>query len=106
MCSPEAVMEEHEKGREAFETEEAYRLHCLRHSTAHVMAQAIMKLYPTARLAIGPAIEDDFAAIEEEMRRVVRENQPFEHEDWSREKATAFFAERNQGFKLELIDSF
>ena len=37
-------MEEHEQGREAFESEEAYRLHCLRHSTAHVMAQAIMSV--------------------------------------------------------------
>ena len=42
-------MEEHEQGREAFESEEAYRLHCLRYSTAHVMAQAIMRLYPEAK---------------------------------------------------------
>ena len=83
-------MEEHEQGREAFESEEAYRLHCLRHSTAHVMAQAIMRLYPEAKLAIGPSITDgfyydididttisetDLEKIESEMKKVCKENQ-------------------------------
>ncbi len=117
--SEHEVVEEHEKGREAFESEEAYRLHCLRHSTAHVMAQAVMRLFPDASLAIGPAIEDgfyydidlprtvgpeDLEAIEREMKRIVKENQRFEHERWDRETARAFFAERGQAFKLELID--
>ncbi|MEE2779119.1 MAG: hypothetical protein VYE15_01245 [Myxococcota bacterium] len=53
-------MEEHEMGREAFEDEDAYRSHCLKHSTAHVMAQAVMDLYPNASLAIGPPIKDGF----------------------------------------------
>ena len=42
-------MEDHEQGREAFASDEEYQLHCLRHSTAHVMAQAIMKVYPESR---------------------------------------------------------
>ena len=54
-------MEEHEKGRDAFGGDEAaYRLHSLRHSTAHILAQAILTLHPQARLAIGPPIEDGF----------------------------------------------
>ena len=53
-------MEDHEQGREAFASDEEYQLHCLRHSTAHVLAQAIMKVYPEAKLAIGPAIKDGF----------------------------------------------
>ena len=53
-------MEEHELGREGFGSEEEYRLHCLRHSAAHVLAQAVMSLYPEAKLAIGPPIQDGF----------------------------------------------
>lgn len=114
-------MEEHEKGRDAFEDEAAYRLHSLRHSTAHILAQAVQRLYPTARFGIGPAIEDgfyydidlpnpigegDLAQIEDEMRKIVKENQDFVREEWSKEKANEFFAAHNQGFKLELIASF
>ena len=114
-------MEEHEQGRDSFDSDEAYRLHCLRHSTAHVMAQAIMRLYPEAKLAIGPSItdgfyydididstisEDDFAKIESEMKRVCKENQRFEHESWSTEKALDYFEEHGQKYKIELIKGF
>ena len=115
------TVEDHEKGRDAFENDEAYNLHRLRHSTAHVMAQALMRLHPDAKLAIGPSIEDGFyydvdlprplgeaelALIEEEMRKVVKENQTFDHEDWDRDTANAWFGERGQKYKLELIAGF
>ena len=99
------------------DSEEARRLHNLRHSTAHVMAQAIKRLKPEVRLAIGPPIEDgfyydidpetpfteeDLATIEKTMKGIVKENQPFEHETWSKEEARQFFG--NETFKLELIE--
>ncbi len=115
-------MEDHEKGRDAFGGDEAaYRLHSLRHSTAHILAQAIMSLHPKARLAIGPPIEDgfyydidigrpvgdeDLVALDEQMRRIVKENQDFVREEWDVATAKAWFGERGQTFKLELIDGF
>lgn len=112
-------MEDHERGREAFESEDTYRLHCLRHSTAHVMAQALRRLHPEVKLAIGPAIQDGFyydvelshsigeselTAIEEEMKKIVKENQPFVHEEWPKADAYAYFAGQGEKFKLELIE--
>ena len=112
-------MEEHEKGRDSFASDDDYRLHCLRHSTAHIMAQAVMRLWPQARLAIGPPIEDgfyydidipgvtisedDLPEIEKTMKRIVKENQRFEQEEWSKPKALEWFAAHDQGFKVELI---
>ncbi len=112
-------MEEHELGRDAFDNEDAFRLHRLRHSTAHIMAQAIMRLWPSASLAIGPAItdgfyydvdlpetvsEEDLPKIEKVMKAIVKENQTFDREEWTKEQAKSFFTEHNQDFKLELID--
>ena len=112
-------MEEHEVGRDAFENDDAYKLHCLRHSTSHVMAQAVLRLHPDAKLAIGPAIEDgfyydigldeplsesDLEAIEKEMKRIVKENQRFEQEHWDKETARVYFGKHHQKYKLELID--
>lgn len=111
-------MEEHEKGREAFADEEAYRLHALRHSTAHIMAEAIGVVFPGAKFGIGPAIEDgfyydvdvgrsiheaDMAAIEDAMRAIVKRNSPFARAEITREQATEVF--KDQPFKLELIQS-
>ena len=85
-------MEEHERGREAFQSDEEFKLHSLRHSAAHILAQAVRRLYPKASFAIGPAIEDGFyydialdtpiaeaelAAIQAEMKKISKENQPF-----------------------------
>ena len=111
-------MEDHEQGREAFGDEESYRLHCLRHSTAHIMAQAITNLYPEVKLAIGPPIQDgfyydvainttisegDLNNIEAEMKRICKQNQSFEHEEWSIDEALTFFGDTKQDFKMELI---
>ena len=111
-------MEEIEK--EQFSSDEEKRLYSLRHSAAHIMAQAVMRLYPEASLAIGPPIKDGFyydidinttlneeslVAIEKEMKKIVKENQKFEHEEWETPKALEFFAKANQKFKIELIET-
>ena len=111
-------MEEHEKGREAFADEDAYRLHALRHSTAHIMAEAIGEVFAGAKFGIGPAIEDgfyydvdvgrpiaegDLALIEEKMKAIVKRNSPFVRKEVTMEEAQAVFAD--QPFKLELIQT-
>ena len=93
-------------------------LHVLRHSTAHLLAAAVMELYPDAKYGIGPPVQDgfyyDFAfsqplsetdlrAIESRMRRIAQEDRPFVHEVLSREKAIDEFRKRGQDYKLELI---
>ena len=91
----------------------------LRHSTAHVMAQAVCDLFPGARYAIGPPIEDgfyydfelpdgarfsdaDLGRIEARMREIVGENQPFVREELSRDEGLARFSD--QPFKVEIIE--
>ncbi|HZD66641.1 MAG TPA: threonine--tRNA ligase [Acidimicrobiales bacterium] len=91
----------------------------LRHSTAHVLAQAVLDLWPGARFAVGPPIEDgfyydfelpggahfseeDLATIEARMRQIVAEGQPFRREEHSIEEGLALFAD--QPFKAEIID--
>jgi len=92
-------------------------LHVLRHSTAHVMAQAVCDLYPGARYAIGPPVEDgfyydfelpvslgpeDLERIEARMREIVAADQPFVREEVPRQEALARFAD--QPFKREIIE--
>jgi len=91
----------------------------MRHSAAHVMAEAVQDLFPGARFAIGPAIEDgfyydmelsrpltpeDLPAIEARMRESIRKNHKFVHSEWPREKALAYFREHDQPYKVELIE--
>ncbi len=93
------------------------RLHRMRHSASHVMAQAVLSLFPEAKFAIGPAIEngfyydfdlprsltpEDLAVIEQRMRETVAADAPFEHEEATKEEARKLFAA--QPYKLELID--
>ncbi|MCL2806585.1 MAG: threonine--tRNA ligase [Coriobacteriia bacterium] len=92
-------------------------LDILRHSTAHIMAEAVLELYPNAQFGIGPAIEDgfyydieldkslsidDLAAIEAVMERLITEKQSFARDEVSKERAYEIFAD--QPLKLELID--
>jgi threonyl-tRNA synthetase len=92
-------------------------LHVLRHSTAHVMAQAVCDLFPGARYAIGPPVEDgfyydfdlpdplssdDLPRIEERMREIVAADQPFVHASVSRGEALQRFAD--QPYKREIIE--
>lgn len=89
------------------------------HSTSHIMAQAVLRLFPDTRLAIGPAIDegfyydfctessfsvDDLERIEKEMARIIKENQPFLRMVQSKEEARALFEKRNGKFKLELLE--
>ena len=89
----------------------------MRHSTAHVLAQAVLRLYPEAKYSIGPPIEDgfyydfdvdrpftpeDLERIETEMRNILKENQRFEREEIDRERALELFAD--QPYKLEIIE--
>lgn len=93
-------------------------LHILRHSTAHVMAQAVLDLFPEATFAIGPPIEDgfyydfevdepftpdDLAKIEERMAEIIDEDQPFVRVSMSRDEALEVFADHK--FKVEIIEN-
>src|ERR1700693_3368868 len=93
-------------------------LQVLRHSAAHLLAAAVMELYPDAKYGIGPPVQDgfyydfqfsnpvsesDLGAIESRMRRIVNEDRPFVHETLSRADAVAEFRKRGQDYKLELI---
>ena len=93
-------------------------LYTIRHDTAHVLAEAVQKLFPGTQVTIGPAIEDgfyydfyretpfstdDFAAIEKEMAKIVDRDAKFEREVWDRDEAILFFEARGESFKAELI---
>lgn len=93
-------------------------LFTLRHTAAHVMAQAIQHLYPGTKFAIGPAIDDgfyydlesdhvfsqeNFASIEKEMAKIAKANLPIEKKILSRNEALEFFRSRNQDYKVILI---
>ncbi|HNX90400.1 MAG TPA: threonine--tRNA ligase [Candidatus Omnitrophota bacterium] len=90
----------------------------LRHSAAHVMADAVKRLYPGVKLGIGPAIEDgfyydfdcskaltvdDLANIEKEMARIVGQNLKFERKVVSKKDAEKIFRERGESYKVELL---
>jgi len=93
-------------------------LEVLRHSSAHLMAQAVLELFPGTKTGIGPAVEngfyydflrekpftlEDLSAIEEKMREIAKENLKVEKVNMPREKAVSLFKEKNQELKVELI---
>ena len=93
--------------------------HTLRHTASHVMAQAVKRLWPEAKLAIGPAIDkgfyydidmehtltpEDLGKIEKEMSRIVKENLPITKSVMSRQEAIEFFKSKNEDYKVELIE--
>ncbi|MBR2522874.1 MAG: threonine--tRNA ligase [Clostridiales bacterium] len=90
-----------------------------RHTTSHIMAQAVKRLWPETKLAIGPAIEDgfyydfdkeggftndDLKSIEDEMKKIVKENLPLERFELPRAEAIKFMADRGEDYKVELIN--
>ncbi len=94
-------------------------LEVLRHSTSHIMAQAVTRLFPEAKLGIGPAIADgfyydfdlpqpltpeDLEKIEAEMRKIIKEDYPITRSELSREEALAFFREKGEKYKVELVE--
>jgi threonyl-tRNA synthetase len=96
-------------------------LDVIRHSAAHVMADAVQRLFPGTQVTIGPSIDagfyydffrpegpftdKDLASIEKEMRRIIKEKRPFLREEVSREQAKALFEKLGEKFKLEIIDA-
>ncbi len=102
----------------AVDIESPEGLEILRHSTAHIMACAVQRLFPGVKVTIGPAIDkgfyydfdaprpftpDDFEAIEAEMRKIVAVGEPFTRREMSRDEALRFFGEKGESYKVELI---
>src|SRR6188472_264254 len=95
-------------------------VYVLRHSTAHLLAEAVRRLYPGTKIAIGPPIENGFyydfefpepigedalEGIEEEIRRELKEGRTWERREISAEDAKRLFAEQGEGYKVELVDT-
>src|SRR5215831_6073825 len=92
----------------------------MRHSAAHVMAEAVQEMFPGAKFAIGPAIEDgfyydfelprpltpgDFPEIEQRMASIIAGKHPFVRDHWSRIKALEYFRSKEQPYKVEIIEN-
>jgi threonyl-tRNA synthetase len=105
-------------GVEDFESEAEYKLHCLKHSTSHIMAAAVQQIFPEVKFGIGPPIKngfyydmelprpltpEDLEEIERRMKQIVKEGFEFQRENWEKAKALEFFGARDQNYKLELI---
>ncbi len=97
-----------------------FDLETLRHSAAHLMAQAVQRLYPETKVTIGPVIEDgfyydfdrkepfrpeDLEKIEETMREIVKENLTIARRELPRDEAVKMFRDMGEGFKVEIIES-
>ncbi|MEJ2039774.1 MAG: threonine--tRNA ligase [Desulfosarcinaceae bacterium] len=107
---------EHDAKVRLITTRDPEALEIMRHSAAHVMAQAILHLYPDAKLTIGPVVEDGFyydidmqpvneeafAAIEAEMKRIVKGKIPVMRREVSKAEAQAFY--KDEPYKLEMIN--
>ena len=102
-----------------FKFEEKEGKNAFRHTASHVLAQAIKRLYPTTKCAIGPVIEDGFyydfefdfeftaanlVEIEQEMRKIVKESLSLQRYTLNREEALALMKEKNEPYKIELIN--
>ena len=92
----------------------------LRHDCAHVMAEAVLELFPETQVTIGPAIEngfyydfhrekafseDDLATIEKRMHEIVDRDEPIIRNVWTRDEAVAFYKNNNEPFKIELVEA-
>ena len=99
--------------------EDDYGRRTFRHTASHIMAQAVKRLFPEAKLAIGPAVDDgfyydfdidtkftpdDLLKIEAEMKKIVKENLKLERSFKSRDEALSFFKDKNEPYKVELIE--
>ena len=108
-CSLEILTFDDDFGRRTF-----------RHTASHIMAQAVKRLYPHAKLTIGPAVDDgfyydfdleekftpaDLEKIEAEMKKIVKENLPLERFTMTRGEAIEFFKEKDEPYKVELVEN-
>ena len=95
-------------------------LELVRHDCAHIMAEAVLELFPETQVTIGPAIEngfyydfyretsftpEDLEAIEKRMHEIVDRDEEIVRGTWSRDEAVAFYKEKNEPFKVELVES-
>jgi threonyl-tRNA synthetase len=102
------------------DTQDPDALYVLRHSTAHLLAEAVRRLYPGTKIAIGPPIENGFyydfefpepigedalGQIEEEIRRELAEGRAWNREEVSAEEAKRYFDEQGENYKVELVDT-
>jgi threonyl-tRNA synthetase len=102
------------------DTEDPDALYVLRHSAAHLLAEAVRRLYPGTKIAIGPPIENGFyydfefpepigedalEKIEEEIRRELKEGRAWERQEISADEAKRLFAEEGEDYKVELVDT-
>ncbi len=102
------------------DADDADALYVLRHSAAHLLAEAVRRLYPGTKIAIGPPIENGFyydfefpepigedalERIEEEIRRELKEGRAWERQEVSADEAKRLFAEQGEDYKVELVDT-
>ena len=102
------------------DTDDPDALYVLRHSTAHLLAEAVRRLYPGTKIAIGPPIENGFyydfefpepigeealERVEEEIRKELAEGRSWNREEVTAEEAKRYFAEQGEDYKVELVDS-
>lgn len=110
---------EHDSSVEFVVPESSEGLHAIRHTAAHIMAQAIQHLFPDTKFAIGPAIAngfyydldsehvfvpEDLIAIEKEMAKIVKANLPLVRSELPRSEALKMFADKDEKYKVELIN--
>ena len=110
---------EHDASVEFVVPESSEGLHAIRHTAAHIMAQAIQHLFPDTKFAIGPAIAngfyydldsehvfvpEDLIAIEKEMAKIVKANLPLVRSELPRSEALKMFADKDEKYKVELIN--
>lgn len=104
---------------EVITVDDSRALEVIRHTTAHLLAQAVKELYPDAKVGIGPVIEngfyydiqfsqsiceDDFAFIEDRMRKLIDDNIPIQRSVMSKDEAIQFFNKREESFKVDIIE--
>jgi threonyl-tRNA synthetase len=102
------------------DTDDPDALYVLRHSAAHLLAEAVRRLYPGTKIAIGPPVENGFyydfefpepigedalERIEEEIRRELKEGRAWERKEVDAEEAKRFFADQGESYKVELVDT-
>src|ERR1700682_2571928 len=95
------------------------KLHNIRHSLAHILASAVVEMFPKSQLGVGPVIEngffydfllprpltpEDIKKLEKRMRELVKSNLPFERNEMSISDAKKYFQDANQAFKVQLIE--
>ena len=95
-------------------------LQLVRHDCAHIMAEAVLEIYPETQVTIGPSIDngfyydffrteafstDDLAAIEKRMHEIVDRDEDIVRSVWTRDEAVAFYREKNEPFKVELVEA-